>query len=397
MARPKNPTPTYKHHKATGLARCWVNGRWVSLGKFNSPESRAEFARIIAELSHSPSVPVRGKSPRTPPTTIDQVMLAFFAHAAKHYVTRTGKPSEEYNEFRRAARPLHALYGHIPASDFGPRALATVRAEMVKTGLSRNVVNQRIGRIVRAFKWAVAEELVPVTVFEALRTLKGLQRGRTEARETDPITPVPAHHVTATLRFLNAHISAMIELQRLTGCRPGEICALRMADVDASDAVWLYRPVVHKTEHHGFDRVIPFGPRAQLVLRAFLDARPVEPAAPVFSPARAREERFALSRTRRKTKVPPSQVSRRNPTPLRVPAAQYSAHSFSQAVRKAALKALVPHWHPNQLRHAYATDVRRRFGLEAAQVLLGHASANVTQVYAERDLARALQVAREVG
>ena len=57
----------------------------------------------------------------------------------------------------------------------------------------------------------------------------------------------------------------------------------------------------------------------------------------------------------------------------------------------------MPHWHPNQLRHTFATEVRQAYGLEAAQVLLGHARADVTQVYAERDLALAVRVATEVG
>jgi hypothetical protein len=35
--------------------------------------------------------------------------------------------------------------------------------------------------------------------------------------------------------------------------------------------------------------------------------------------------------------------------------------------------------------------------LEAAQVILGHAKADVTQVYAERDSALAVEVARKIG
>src|SRR5262249_41459832 len=54
-------------------------------------------------------------------------------------------------------------------------------------------------------------------------------------------------------------------------------------------------------------------------------------------------------------------------------------------------------WHPNQLRHSRATEVRRPYGLEGAQGVLGHAQADVTRVYAERDLALALKVAAEVG
>jgi site-specific recombinase XerD len=49
------------------------------------------------------------------------------------------------------------------------------------------------------------------------------------------------------------------------------------------------------------------------------------------------------------------------------------------------------------LRHSAATEIRSKFGLEVAQILLGHAKADVTQIYAERDLAKAVAVVREVG
>jgi site-specific recombinase XerC len=41
--------------------------------------------------------------------------------------------------------------------------------------------------------------------------------------------------------------------------------------------------------------------------------------------------------------------------------------------------------------------IRSRFGLEAAQTVLGHAKADTTQIYAERDLARAHAVMAEIG
>ncbi len=58
---------------------------------------------------------------------------------------------------------------------------------------------------------------------------------------------------------------------------------------------------------------------------------------------------------------------------------------------------LLPHWHANQLRHSKATEVRRQFGLEAAQVSLGHAKADITQTYAERDARLAIEVAKKIG
>jgi site-specific recombinase XerC len=49
------------------------------------------------------------------------------------------------------------------------------------------------------------------------------------------------------------------------------------------------------------------------------------------------------------------------------------------------------------LRHLAATNIRKKFGLEAASVLLGHAELSVTQVYAEQDKTKAVSVARQVG
>ena len=58
---------------------------------------------------------------------------------------------------------------------------------------------------------------------------------------------------------------------------------------------------------------------------------------------------------------------------------------------------LLPSWSPNRLRHTAATEVRRQFWLEAAQVRLGHSKADITQVYAEKDQELAKTVAAKIG
>ena len=57
----------------------------------------------------------------------------------------------------------------------------------------------------------------------------------------------------------------------------------------------------------------------------------------------------------------------------------------------------IPHWSPHQLRHNFGTRLRKGFGLEAAQLGLGHACADVKQIYAERDLGRILAIMEQVG
>ena len=60
-------------------------------------------------------------------------------------------------------------------------------------------------------------------------------------------------------------------------------------------------------------------------------------------------------------------------------------------------KAGVPACTPHRLRHNAATRIRKDFGLEAATLLLGHARADVTQLYAEADEAKAIDVVERCG
>ena len=47
--------------------------------------------------------------------------------------------------------------------------------------------------------------------------------------------------------------------------------------------------------------------------------------------------------------------------------------------------------------HNAATRFRTQYGLEVAQILLGHRTADVTQVYAERDWNKAKAIMAKIG
>jgi integrase len=100
--------------------------------------------------------------------------------------------------------------------------------------LARRTINQRIGVIKRMFKWAVENELVPPDIHHALEAVAGLKAGRSAAKETAPIRPVSDKQVEAALGMVNRYVAAMIQLQRLTGARSGEIVIMRAADIDQS-------------------------------------------------------------------------------------------------------------------------------------------------------------------
>ena len=103
----------------------------------------------------------------------------------------------------------------------------------------------------------------------------------------------------------------------------------------------------------------------------------------------------------RKTPLYPSHVRRldrqRKATPGRAPGERYTTASLFVAVQRACDKAGCPRWFPNQLRHLYASTIRKQFGIEATRILLGHSNIRTSEIYAERDSAVAQRVAREVG
>src|SRR5207249_1142034 len=109
-----------------------------------------------------------------------------------------------------------------------------VESKVCRVGMTRRVINKQIGRIKRMFAWAVAEELLPVQVHEALRRVEGLRKGRSAAREKARVGPVPEEHVAAVLPRVPAAVRAMVEVQRLTGCRPHEVVLMRAADLDTT-------------------------------------------------------------------------------------------------------------------------------------------------------------------
>jgi integrase len=417
-------TPSLRRHKPSSLGIVTLNGKDHYLGRWpegqkNPPESvRAAYDQLIAEwlangrrLQPLPSEPPVGIS-------INELLLAFLRHAEQHYRREDGTHTSEPRDFKAALKPLKGLYGTLAVADFGPLKLKAVRQRMIEANLSRGVVNQRIRRIVRVFKWGVAEEIVPESVWRSLTTVRGLEKGRSPARETEPVGPVADEVVEATLPYLLPPVRAMVELQRLTGMRPGEVCAMRACDLDMTGSVWFYRPAHHKTRYRGKERVVAIGPRGQEIIRPFLK---LDVQAFLFSPRDALAALRARQRAQRKTRVQPSQQNRRKRKPRKQPGERYQTMSYSHAVARAIQSAnraracdpckklktesrceacragAIPHWHPHQLRHAHATEVRRQFGLEAAQVSLGHSQAQITEVYAERDLALAAKVAKQIG
>jgi integrase len=160
----------------------------------------------------------------------------------------------------------------------------------------------------------------------------------------------------------------MIAMQRRISGRPQDIFNMRFCDIDRSSEIWVYSPFTYKTkktdEGKNRTRRLFIGPRAQKILLLYLD--------------RCKDDLSQFVFMQRNGK-------------------QYKGGTYCAAIAAACKKAGVPHWAPNQLRHAGGTEVRNKFDLDAAQIALGHAHAKTTEIYAKVNEEKAIKVAREIG
>jgi integrase len=410
------------------------------LGEFDQPESRERYHRVIAEWER------RGR--RLPPPdfdapparradeiTIVEVIREYWRWAADYYRPKHTQALDG------ALTILRQFYGRTAAIDFGPKKLRLLRDHMIRGDGSRRMpwsrkyINSQVQRIRHMFKWAAGHELVPVAVHQSLCTLEALRRGRCEAREGKKVTPVPQHLLDAVLPKLTKPVAALVKLQRLTGARAGELLGMRPCDVEMDDklGVWTYKPEEHKNAYREHERVIYFGPHAQEVVRPFLRDRATN--AFLFSPGESDMERRERQHAERKT--PDGQGNEpgtnRKEHPKRKPGARFTTNTYHRAIQYVCDRTFPPpphlakrddettdawrdrleveelwdelvawrkahRFHPHQLRHNAATELRKAFGLEAAQLTLGHASAQITDaIYAERDRAKVIEIMRKIG
>jgi integrase len=425
-ARTRRQPPAYCRHKASGLAYVKIHGRRHYLGAHGTDEAWQRYQQKITELwaRPTPSPQLGLTLAQVDRLTIIDLLFAYWKHAEQHY-RKHGQPTGTLANIKPALRRMREQLGEQLAAMFGPLKLKALRQSWIDDRLALKTVNEYTAAVKRVFFWGVENELVPPGVAHGLKTVRHLAKGRSLARETAPVPPVDDDVVDATLPCLPPIVADMVRFQRLTGARPGEICGMRPCDVQRyaerrgkrggqnlplfpgepatqpldEDDVWEYHPATHKMEHRGRPRVVLIGPEAQKILRTYL-LRPVgKPAATATETTcfgyTTQSYRKAVTRGCERAFKMPEQLrkanwvlKRRKLTPEQKAGLQNEANAWRAAHC----------WHPHQLRHTAATAINARYGDEdAARVVLGHATKTTTQIYAQRDLAKAKAIAREVG
>ncbi|QEL17137.1 tyrosine-type recombinase/integrase [Limnoglobus roseus] len=377
--------PAYCLHKPTGQAYVALseNGkrRTIYLGVWGTPQSRRRYAEVIASLdgpasggtipkgsASTPPTPLPPSS--TPPTglSLADAYALWIAHARTYYPVRAGTTSQVEN-IERSWEPLLTLFPEARIETLTKKNYTAVREEMIRRGWARKTIQRRWNLILLGLRWLAGEESIPdAAVLTA--TLPRLRPHRSAAPELPPIRPVPLVVVRATQEKLNPVLRSMVELQLLTGMRPGEVRELRKSDLVWADGLAGEGvPVAvqishHKTAYRGRPRLVPLSPTAG---RLVADRLAIGDSDCDWV--------FTLFRALKKKGTP------------------YKRRIYGLSIHKACDRAGVPRWHPNQIRHWAATEVRKHRNLDAARALLGHSETATTEIYAEMDAEAAKRAA----
>ncbi|GAB5494977.1 MAG: site-specific integrase [Phycisphaerales bacterium] len=382
MRTTKKP-PKYCLHKPSGRARIVWKGRHIWLGKYGTPESRQRYARVIASIAAEGRVP----DEYAPRDIAESVTVADLTALHRDWAAATyqddGVPTKRYMTIDRVLTLLEGMFGDLDVHAFGPRELQAFRKTLEQRdgeGRTRNrrTINEYTQIVVAVYKWAVSEGRVGVETWQALTSVSPLRTGRTTAAERRAVMPVCIETVNKTCAMLPCTLASLVRVQLLTGMRPGEAVSMRVGDIDRDGPVWIYRPARHKNAHRGKAREIAIPLAAQPLIQKYIDASESDGIDHIFSPERAEQER-----ERRRTR--PGSLD-----------GGYHPCAYAKAIKRAAVQAGVEHWHPHQLRHAYATAAKQEAGWEAARVLLGHSSASTTEIYVEEDRRIAMMSADRV-
>jgi integrase len=362
--RPKSKgpkLPTMGRH-SSGQARVTLNGKVHYLGAFGSLAAQQAYAELLAKWESN------GRRPLDPTPDVEgikpvrEVFRLWLAQLdASGRYQRNGAPTSARRRLLGRVEKFLKMHGSMPAHRLTERQLVTYRDELERTTLTRSGINCSVAAVKQGIRWGFERGhftrdcwLSCSAVAPLSRTVAG-HRDRKKAKRAPTPSEVEAVAVAAS-----PIVAAMLRVQFLLGSRPGELCAMRLADIDRSTipthgaATFRVPDSIAKTAHHGRSVRYAIPPSAL----AIIDAQPSRgPGAPVFeSPIRSANGKR-----------------------------QWSVGGYRNALLAACERAGVEAFSGHEVRHGTITLACAKYGAFAASSMANHGRLQTTEGYVHRD------------
>jgi len=434
MPRPRKQVPTVETSRGYVRARYSTDaGRQVVvLGKADNPvEWKGAYARLCDRLVRDPNAVLRTRGE----------MLC--SELALEYLSQYRSTLTRRQIVKRALTlwaGQGAPFTLLPVRDFKPQHLEELQRYLIgvknpkhKRPYTATTINEYVGIVRSAFRFAVRRGWVEYDRYESLSTVPGVSRDREGLHPVTVTTGVPLDTLRAIRPFMSRPTRAILDLQLLTGTRPGVLFGMTPADIIRGGVAdlprigvvdldqlpgqpWAFCPMKHKTARLGHSSVILFGPEARDVITPFLDGRPAD--RPLFSPSDASRDRWNDERRERDEWNRLVAVKRhelgvveanaagfiirrgsnkkRVADPKRRPGDRYDRTSYRNAVIRACRAAGVKEFTPYRVRNTALQLAELATDLDGAAAIAGHSSVNTSKRYTKQNIRRAALAAAGV-
>lgn len=335
------------------------------------------------ETKRTPSTVIKSK-------TVEDICAAYCKHAETYYKRQDGTPTSEQASIPLSLRAIRDMYGDLPVTALTHGDMLKVRETIISWGTcSRTTVNFYMARIRRMWFWALDAGLISAQVKAELTQVQPMKPNRTNLREPVPVLATPDADIEAVCNVAPDNFADMVRVHRLTGMRPEEVCAMKWEHIDTSCKPWIYRPPFFKTQWRGMIRAVLIGPRARKILAKYRDN---EFDGYPFCPARVIAEGVILANGHHHQTLKTKTAS----IPTKRGIACWNTSTYTMALRSYCNKCKCTLWTANRLRHSFATQVRREYGIVVASYLCGHSNGSrITDGYSRE--AAVDEIVREGG
>ena len=382
----------------------YLHGKKIRLGRTGTPEADDNFRKIQIQVLTDPTC----LAPKPQQVMVDTLCFAYLEYAQEH-------DPGHYSSIKTAVGILLRHFTGQLVDLLDSRSFLFLQGQFVAHGVSRKYCNTLLNHIRAMLKWGAIRKLVSTLVHSEAKLVPALKKGKTSAYEKPPRQEVPDDVFFRTLPHLLPTIRDMVQVQRLAIMRPSEVFRMKPGEIDTEFktdegvVIWMYTPGTNKNSWREkykageYVRIIPLGKTEQDIIAPRLVGR--SDTDYLFNPKDTVQERIARDATKRKSKVQPSQIKRKERSaknPKRKDRDCYDKNSYNRAITRSietANKGLpdnekIPNWTPYQLRHAAITDIALQTkSLDIARASAGQKSISVTQGYNHADVKIAIEQA----
>lgn len=328
----------------------------MSSSRFNLSDRLREFLPR-SSVAKDQARPASGKNRAKGNGSIGKLLIAelairYITWATEHFVSPdTGEPTAEVERIRTVLRQLWEFCGSVPIDEFDLITLARFREYLRKLSWTSRHVDRSIDLVVEMLRWSATIQLV--TSREIAWLTSAEKAPKSTAASTKPFRGVSDKRIAAATSGMKQGNRDLVELVRLTGALPRQLCALRPCDIDATGDVWKAALPQQEKALRGDGRSLWIGPKSQQILKCYL------------AETNAQDRLFPV-------------------------AAAGIQHAIYRGCHRAGVKAFTP----GDLHYSTATKIRKKLGLEHAKAWLRLKLCHTVLMSAD-SLERADSLARE--